>query len=254
MGLIVQKFGGTSVENIAKIRHVARRVVDAQKAGNDIVVVVSAMAGETNELAELAAELTGAPDPREYDVLISTGEQKSAALLAMAIQVLGVPARSLLASQVKIHTDKQHGRARIQRIDGELIKSELERGALVVVPGFQGVSPDGDITTIGRGGSDTSAVALAAALSADVCEIYTDVEGVFTSDPNVVPKARKLPRVSHDEMLEMASLGAKILQTRSVKFASSSACPSTFAAVSTTRRGPGWFQRTRSWSALLSRA
>ncbi len=219
MGLIVQKFGGTSVENIAKIRHVARRVVDAQKAGNDIVVVVSAMAGETNELAELAAELTGAPDPREYDVLISTGEQKSAALLAMAIQVLGVPARSLLASQVKIHTDKQHGRARIQRIDGELIKSELERGALVVVPGFQGVSPDGDITTIGRGGSDTSAVALAAALSADVCEIYTDVEGVFTSDPNVVPKARKLPRVSHDEMLEMASLGAKILQTRSVKFA-----------------------------------
>ena len=218
MGLIVQKFGGTSVENIAKIRRVARRAVDARKAGNDVVVVVSAMAGETNELAELAAELTGAPDPREYDVLVSTGEQKSAALLAMAIQVLGVPARSLLASQVKIHTDNQHGRARIHRIDGELIKSELERGALVVVPGFQGVSPDGDITTIGRGGSDTSAVALAAALSADVCEIYTDVEGVFTSDPNVVPKARKLPRISHDEMLEMASLGAKILQTRSVKF------------------------------------
>ena len=218
MGLIVQKFGGTSVKDIGKIRRVARRAVDAQKAGNDVVVVVSAMAGETNELVKLAAELTDAPDAREYDVLVSTGEQKSAALLAMAIQVLGVPARSLLASQVKIRTDSQHGRARIQRIDGELIKRELERGPVVVVPGFQGVSPDGDITTIGRGGSDTSAVALAAALSADVCEIYTDVEGVFTTDPNVVPNARKLPRISHDEMLEMASLGARILQTRSVKF------------------------------------
>ncbi|MEE9281812.1 MAG: aspartate kinase [Myxococcota bacterium] len=218
MGLIVQKFGGTSMEDVARIRQVARRAVVARKSGHDVVVVVSAMAGETNALVELANEMSDAPDPREYDVLVSTGEQKTAALLAMAIQVLGSPARSLLASQVKIHTDDQHARARIQRIDDELIRQTLDQGAVVVVPGFQGVSPAGDITTIGRGGSDTSAVALAAALKADVCEIYTDVDGVFTSDPDVVPGARKLRQVSYDEMLELASLGAKILQTRSVKF------------------------------------
>jgi aspartate kinase len=218
MALIVQKFGGTSVGDVEKIRNVAQRAVAARKEGNDVVVVVSAMGGETNALVGLAHEVSPSPDPREYDVLLSTGEQKTSALLAMAIQVLGVSARSLLASQIKIHTDDQHGSARIQRIDGGMIRQELERGAVVVVPGFQGISPRGDITTIGRGGSDTSAVALAAGLEADVCEIYTDVEGVFTSDPNVVPRARKLPRVSYDEMLEMSSLGAKILQTRSVKF------------------------------------
>ncbi len=218
MALIVQKFGGTSLGDVERIREVAGRAVAAQKAGNDVVVVVSAMGAETDALVALAHQVSDAPNPREYDVLVSTGEQKTAALLAMAIQVLGVPARSLLASQVKIHTDNRHAQARIQRIDGELIRGELERGAVVVVPGFQGISPEGDITTIGRGGSDTSAVALAAALGADVCEIRTDVEGVFTSDPGLVPNARKLARVSYDEMLEMASLGAKILQTRSVRF------------------------------------
>ena len=218
MALIVQKFGGTSLGDVERIREVAGRAVAAQKAGNDVVVVVSAMGAETDALVALAHQVSDAPNPREYDVLVSTGEQKTAALLAMAIQVLGVPARSLLASQVKIHTDNRHAQARIQRIDGELIRGELERGAVVVVPGFQGISPEGNITTIGRGGSDTSAVALAAALGADVCEIRTDVEGVFTSDPGLVPNARKLARVSYDEMLEMASLGAKILQTRSVRF------------------------------------
>ncbi len=218
MALIVQKFGGTSVGDVERIRNVAQRAIAARKEGYDVVVVVSAMGGETNALVELAHEVSASPDPREYDVLLSTGEQKTSALVAMAIRALGVSARSLLASQIKIHTDGQHGSARIQRIDGGLIRQELERGAVVVVPGFQGISPRGDITTIGRGGSDTSAVALAAGLEADVCEIYTDVEGVFTSDPNVVPRARKLPRVSYDEMLEMSSLGAKILQTRSVRF------------------------------------
>ena len=218
MALIVQKFGGTSLGDVERIREVAGRAVAAQKAGNDVVVVVSAMGMETDALVALAHQVSDTPNPREYDVLVSTGEQKTAALLAMAIQELGVPARSLLASQIKIHTDDRHAQARIQRIDGELIRGELERGVVVVVPGFQGISPEGNITTIGRGGSDTSAVALAAALGADVCEIRTDVEGVFTSDPGLVPKARKLARVSYDEMLEMASLGAKVLQTRSVRF------------------------------------
>ena len=218
MALIVQKFGGTSVGDLEKIRRVAQRAVDTQRAGNEVVVVVSAMAGETDRLIGLARELGSDPDPREYDALIATGEQQASALLAMAIQGLDVRSRSLSGSQVKVHTDADHARARIHRIETERIRAELERGAVVVVPGFQGVSPEGDVTTIGRGGSDTSAVALAAALKADVCEIYTDVEGVFTSDPNVVPAARKLDRVSYDEMLEMASLGAKVLQLRAVKF------------------------------------
>lgn len=219
MALIVQKYGGTSVRDLDRIRHVARRVVETQKAGNDVVVVVSAMAGETDRLVELAHGISPDPDPREYDALVSTGEAKSIALMAMAIQGLGVPARSFTGGQVRVRTDAAHTRARIQTIDSGPIREALARGAVAVVAGFQGVDEEGNITTLGRGGSDTSGVAVAAALEADVCEIYTDVEGVFTSDPNVVPNARKLDRVSYDEMLEMASLGAKVLQIRAVKFA-----------------------------------
>ena len=219
MALIVQKYGGTSVRDLDRMRHVARRVVETQKAGNDVVVVVSAMAGETDRLVELAHGISPDPDPREYDALVSTGEAKSIALMAMAIQGLGVPARSFTGGQVRVRTDAAHTRARIQTIDSGPIREALARGAVAIVAGFQGVDEEGNITTLGRGGSDTSGVAVAAALEADVCEIYTDVEGVFTSDPNVVPSARKLDRVSYDEMLEMASLGAKVLQIRAVKFA-----------------------------------
>ena len=218
MALIVQKYGGTSVAGVERIRNVARRVVDTQKRGNDVVVVVSAMAGVTDQLVALAHEISPSPDPREYDMLVSTGEQQTIALLAMAIQGLGVRARSFTSAQVKVYTDDDHARARIHRIDTSRIREELAAGGIVVLPGFQGVTDDGDITTLGRGGSDTSAVAVAAALGADVCEILTDVTGVFTSDPRVVPNARKLARISYDEMLEMASLGSKVLQIRSVKF------------------------------------
>jgi aspartate kinase len=218
VALIVQKFGGTSVGDADRLRHVARRVVDTKKAGHDVVVVVSAMAGETDRLINLARELSTVPDPREYDVLVSTGEQQTIALLAMAIQSLGIPSRSFTGGQVQFRTDTAHSRARILSIDTERIQDVIRRGAVPIVAGFQGISEDGEVTTLGRGGTDTSAVALAAALGAGVCEIYTDVEGVFTSDPNVVPSARKLERVSYDEMLEMASLGAKVLQIRSVKF------------------------------------
>jgi aspartate kinase len=218
VSLIVQKFGGTSVGDIGRIRNVAERVVETRKAGHDVVVVVSAMAGETDQLVALANAISPDPDPREYDVLVATGEQKTIALLAMAVQALGVPARSFTGSQVRVRTDGDHSRARIHTIDTGPVRECLAQGAVVVVAGFQGTDPEGDITTLGRGGSDTSAVAMAAALEADVCEIYTDVDGVYTSDPNVVPNARKLSRISYDEMLEMASLGAKVLQIRSVKF------------------------------------
>jgi aspartate kinase len=218
VALIVQKFGGTSVGDVDRIRRVAQRVVDTKKAGNDVVVVVSAMAGETDRLVGLARSFGAEPNAREYDVVVSTGEQQTIGLLAMAIQELGVPARSFTGSQVRIHTDEAHSRARIESIDTERIRKELAGGSVIVVAGFQGIDSEGDITTLGRGGSDTSAVAVAAALGADVCEILTDVAGVFTSDPNIVPTARKLDRVSYEEMLEMASLGAKVLQIRSVKF------------------------------------
>jgi aspartate kinase len=218
MGLIVQKYGGTSMAGAERIRNVARRVVDTQKRGHDVVVVVSAMAGVTDQLVAMANEISPSPDPREYDMLVSTGEQQTIALLAMAIQALGARARSFTSAQVKVYTDDDHARARIHRIDTSRIREELAAGGIVVLPGFQGVTDEGDITTLGRGGSDTSAVAFAAALGADVCEIYTDVTGVFTSDPRIVPNARKLAQVSYDEMLEMASLGAKVLQIRSVKF------------------------------------
>lgn len=220
MALVVQKFGGTSVGDPDRIRNVARRVVATHEAGNQVVVCVSAMSGETNQLVELAERLGGErPEPREYDVLVSTGEQKTIALLAMAIHQLGHEAKSFTGGQMGMLTDSDHSRARITDIDCTRLRETLDEGGIAVIAGFQGVDADGNITTLGRGGSDTSAVAVACALGADVCEIYTDVDGVYTADPRVVSGARKLDRVAFEEMLEMASLGAKVLQIRSVKFA-----------------------------------
>jgi aspartate kinase len=219
VALIIQKFGGTSVADLDRIRHVAARVARTRAAGHQVAVVVSAMAGETNRLLDLARAAHPRPDDRESDVLASTGEQVTAALTALVLHGLGVPARSFLGHQVRIETDSAYGRARIVRIDAERLRDTLDAGGVAVVAGFQGIDADGSITTLGRGGSDTSAVALAAALAADVCEIYTDVDGVFTSDPRIVPRARKLARISYEEMLELASLGAKVLQIRSVEFA-----------------------------------
>jgi aspartate kinase len=220
MSLIVQKYGGTSVADVDRIRNVARRVVTSVEAGHQVAVVVSAMGGETDQLVAWAREIAGdEPDPREYDALVSTGEQKTIALLAMAIQALEHGARSFTGAQMGMRTDTAHTRARISSVDARRIHDVLDQGAVAVIAGFQGVDDDGNITTLGRGGSDTSAVAVAAALGAEVCEIYTDVDGVFTSDPRVVSAARKLDRVSYEEMIEMASLGARVLQTRSVRFA-----------------------------------
>jgi aspartate kinase len=220
MSLIVQKYGGTSVGDIDRIRAVARRAFDSRKAGNDVVVVVSAMAGETDRLLGLAREINGKPRGRELDVLLSTGEQVTIALLAMALHELGQTARSFTGGQVRIETDEAHNKARIVQIDRDPLTNALARGEIAVVAGFQGISGSGDITTLGRGGSDTTAVAIAAALDADECQIYTDVDGVYTTDPRLVPEARRLDRVTYEEMLEMASLGAKVLQIRSVEFAS----------------------------------
>jgi aspartate kinase len=219
MALVVQKYGGTSVGTTEKIQHVASRVKKTRDAGNDVVVVVSAMAGETNKLVDLCNQMMEPPDAREYDVVVSTGEQVTIGLLSMALKTMGQDAISLMGFQVPIHTDNVYAKARISRIENDRIFDNLKAGRVVVVPGFQGIDETGNITTLGRGGSDTSAVALAAALKADSCEIYTDVEGIYTTDPNVVQKARKIPRISYDEMLEMASLGAKVLQIRSVEFA-----------------------------------
>jgi aspartate kinase len=219
MALIVQKFGGTSVAGIERIRSVAARVARAKDAGNAVVVVLSAMAGETNRLVGFAHEAGEFPVGREYDVVISTGEQVTVGLLSIILKEMGYRARSFLGHQVPIVTDSQFGSARIERIDGERLREEIDSGGIPVVAGFQGVDEAGNITTLGRGGSDTTAVAIAAALRADLCEIYTDVEGVYTTDPNVCNEARKLKRISYDEMLEMASLGARVLQTRSVEFA-----------------------------------
>lgn len=217
--LVVQKYGGTSVKNIERIRNVARKAIEYKEKGNDLIVVVSAMAGETDRLLSLSQEITRFPDEREVDVLISTGEQTTSALLAMMLKDMGYDAVSLLGSQVRIVTDSSFGKARITDIEKNKIFRELKKGKIIVVPGFQGVDGDGNITTLGRGGSDTTAVALAAGLSADLCEIYTDVDGVYTADPNICEKAHRLDRISYDEMLEMASLGAKVLQTRSVELA-----------------------------------
>ncbi len=219
MALIVQKFGGTSVANPEKIKNVAQKVLQCCAKGNQMVVVLSAMAGETNRFVDLAQQMQAIPDPREMDVILSSGEQATIALFAMAIKEAGNDAISLLGDQVKIRTDKMHTRARIQSVDTDLIRKHLDDGKIITVAGFQGVTEDDDITTLGRGGSDTTAVALAAALQADLCEIYTDVEGVYTTDPNICSEARKINRISYDEMLELASLGAKVLDIRSVGFA-----------------------------------
>jgi aspartate kinase len=219
MALIVQKYGGTSVGSPEKIMAVAKRVIERQKKGNKMVVVLSAMAGQTDGLIKLAHEISETPDPRELDVLVSTGEQVSVSLFAMALKSMGFDARSFLGFQVAIHTNHLYGKARIHDIQTERIDSELSNNRIVTVAGFQGLDEQGDITTLGRGGSDTTAVALASALKADVCEIFTDVDGVYTTDPNICPKAKKLDFISYDEMLEMASLGAKVLQIRSVEFA-----------------------------------
>ncbi len=220
MALIVQKYGGTSVGNPERIAAVAKRVVAARAKGHKIVVVVSAMSGETNRLIALAKEVSPNPDPRELDVLMATGEQVSIALTTMALQRLGCPARSYTGGQVFIRTDNSFNKARITEIDVERLRRDLDEGRVVVVAGFQGVDGEGNITTLGRGGSDTTGVALAAALKADECQIFTDVDGVYTTDPRVVPQARRLNRLTYEEMLELASLGAKVLQIRSVEFAS----------------------------------
>jgi aspartate kinase len=219
VALIVQKYGGTSVGTPARIKAVAQRVAATRAAGDDVIVVVSAMAGETNRLLELANTVSGQPDARETDVLLATGEQVSVALLAMALHDLQVPAQSFLGHQIRISTNSVFGRARIKSIDAESMLDAVKGGRVAVVAGFQGVDEDSNITTLGRGGSDTSAVAVAAAVKADGCEIYTDVDGVYTTDPRICPNARKLARISFDEMLELASLGAKVLQIRSVEFA-----------------------------------
>ena len=219
MALIVQKYGGTSVGSVEKIENVAERLIAAKKAGHDVVVAVSAMSGETNRLVEMANKISDKPDPREYDVLVSTGEQVTIALLAMALKERGYDARSYTGSQVHILTDSAHTKARILDIDEAKIRKDLDKGRIVIVAGFQGKDEHGNITTLGRGGSDTTAVALAAALKADECQIYTDVDGVYTTDPRVVPDARRLDKITFEEMLEMASLGSKVLQIRSVEFA-----------------------------------
>ena len=219
MALVVQKFGGTSVADIGKIRNVAAKVIREKKAGNDVVVVLSAMAGETDRLIALAHGATELPDEREYDALISTGEQITVTLLSMVLNSMGYPAKSFLGFQVKFLTDSAHKKARILIVDTEIIKEELREGTIAVVAGFQGVDKKNNITTLGRGGSDTSAVALAAVLNADQCDIYTDVDGVYTTDPNICSKARRLDKISYDEMLEMSMTGAKVLQPRSVEMA-----------------------------------
>ncbi|MBN2808235.1 MAG: aspartate kinase [Deltaproteobacteria bacterium] len=237
MGLVIQKYGGTSVGSIERIMNVARRAVATRKEDNQVVVVLSAMSGETDRLINLANEIDPEHNRREHDVLLSSGEQVSVALMAMAIETLGEKAISYLGSQVCIRTDNDFSRARIIDIDGDRIKKSLQQGQIVVVAGFQGVDENGNITTLGRGGSDTSAVAIAAALQADVCEIYTDVDGIYTTDPNICDQARKLDKISYDEMLELASLGAKVLQIRSVEFAKKHGIPIHVRSSFTTTQG-----------------
>jgi aspartate kinase len=219
VALVVQKYGGTSVGSIERIKAVAERVARSRAKGDQIIVVVSAMAGETNRLFQLADQLSDTPNPRETDVLVSTGEQVSAALLAIRLQALGYPTVSLLGHQLKITTDSCHGAAKIKAVESDRIRHALDAGNIVVVAGYQGVDHEGDITTLGRGASDLTAVALAAVMNASACEIYTDVDGVYTADPRICPRARRLNRISYDEMLEMAGLGAKVLQLRSVELA-----------------------------------
>jgi aspartate kinase len=251
MALIVQKYGGTSVGSIEKIRNVAERVLENYKQGNSMVVVLSAMAGQTDGLIRLAREMCDDPDPRELDVLMATGEQVSVALFAMAVKSMGYDARSLLGFQAAIRTDQLYGKARIQEIDATRILKELEKNRIVAVAGFQGLDEKGNITTLGRGGSDTTAVALAAALKADVCEIYTDVKGVYTTDPNICPRARKMDAISYDEMLELASLGAKVLEIRSVEFAKKYNVPIHVRSTFTQERGTMVVAETKDMEKVL---
>lgn len=237
MALLVQKFGGTSVANLARINHAADIVAKAKYAGNDVIVVVSAMSGETDKLIGLAHQMSESPDPREYAALIATGEQVSMALMAMALINRGIDTRSYTGSQARILTCNQYKKARIQSIDTAPILADLAAGKVVVVAGFQGVDPEGSITTLGRGGSDTTAVAIAAAIKADECQIYTDVDGVYTTDPRIVPEARRLDQVTFEEMLELSSLGAKVLQLRSVEFAGKYKIP--LRVLSSSDEGPG---------------
>ncbi len=237
MTLIVQKFGGTSVGSAERIRAVAEKVISTHRAGHQVVVVVSAMSGETDRLLQLAHALSAQPVERELDTLLSTGEQVTIALLSMALQNLGQPAISFTGGQVAITTDSAHTKARIERIEDHKIRTALKEGKIVVVAGFQGVDLQGNITTLGRGGSDTTAVALAAALGADECDIFTDVDGIYTTDPRVESRARRLDRITFEEMLEMASLGAKVLQTRSVEFAMKYHVP--VRVLSSFQDGPG---------------
>jgi aspartate kinase len=220
MALIVQKYGGTSVGSVDRIQNVAKKVIASRAKGHDVVVVVSAMSGETNRLIGLARSIIDPPNARELDTIMSTGEQVTIGLLAIALEAQGCPARSYTGAQVRILTDSAFGKARILEIDDKAMRADLAQGRVVVVAGFQGVDENGNITTLGRGGSDTTGVALAAALKADECQIYTDVDGVYTTDPRIEPRARRLDRISYEEMLEMASLGSKVLQIRSVEFAS----------------------------------
>ena len=237
MALIVQKYGGTSVGSVERIEAVAERVARHHSDGDQLIIVVSAMSGETNRLLGLARDLTSNPSPRELDVLVSTGEQVSMALLAMALHKRGIDALSLKGSQVAIRTDSFHSKARIQSIDDRRLRAELDQGRVVVVAGFQGVDENGEVTTLGRGGSDTSAVALAAAVGADECQIYTDVDGVYTTDPRIVDGAQRLESITFEEMLEMASMGSKVLQLRSVEFAGKYQVP--LRVLSSFKEGPG---------------
>ncbi len=237
MALIVQKYGGTSVGSVERIQQVADKIIARRRQGDDLVVVVSAMSGETNRLVTLAKSFTELPNPREYDVVISTGEQVTIGLLCIALDAKGCPARSYTGAQVGMLTDSAFNKARIKEINESKIREDLQLGRVVVVAGFQGVDEAGNITTLGRGGSDTSAVALAAALKADECEIYTDVDGVYTTDPRIVPEARRLDRITFEEMLELASLGAKVLQIRSVEFAGKYNVP--LRVLSSFEDGPG---------------
>ena len=237
MALIVQKYGGTSVGSVERIEAVAERVARHHSDGDQLIIVVSAMSGETNRLLGLARDLTSNPSPRDLDVLVSTGEQVSMALLAMALHKRGIDALSLKGSQVAIRTDSSHNKARIQSIDDGRLRAELDQGRVAVVAGFQGVDENGEVTTLGRGGSDTSAVALAAAVGADECQVYTDVDGVYTTDPRIVDGAQRLESITFEEMLEMASMGSKVLQLRSVEFAGKYQVP--LRVLSSFKEGPG---------------
>ena len=237
MSLIVEKFGGTSVGSVERINAVADQLIERQQKGEKLVVVVSAMSGETNRLISLANQVSDKPSAREMDVLLSTGEQVTIALLSLALQERGNDARSYTGGQVSIRTDNVHSRARIQNIDADRVFSDLDKGRIVVIAGFQGIDEAGNITTLGRGGSDTTAVAVAAAIGADECRIYTDVDGIYTTDPRVVPEAKRLEKITVEEMLELASLGAKVLQTRSVEFAGKYKVP--LRVLSSFESGPG---------------